>query len=260
MRLHLRTRPRAQHLLALNDPPPPAALTPFPSACSFPLPPWRVQGVPAGAQEEVVHAYLSAAGGGLSVLRGMTGHLNCKVLDLEKIAQSLIGRLLERGLHTDALAAAEAMVVSLWDNRRRQQSAKQAVPVKSAPADWREALELLLRVPTDAAARKTVDRDECALVLACLHGLACAVVSAAEAAGRGAPFLDLLLQVRLPLSAFPAPLTSIDSSALTCCSSSTCHCLPAPPLTPAFCSAPAPPSDKWLLSLPQSYSLSARSP
>ena len=107
----------------------------------------------------------------------MASHLTCKPLDLERIAQSLVSKLLERGMLDDAQSAIEAMLLSLSSSYRRP-----LAPIKcnagASGGDWEQALELLLCA--HEAGRKQIGTDECAVIAVCLHSLASLAIARME--------------------------------------------------------------------------------
>jgi hypothetical protein len=87
-------------------------------------------------------------------------------MDLEKIAQTLVNKLLEKGLLDEAQEAIEGMLLTLSSGFR-----KPLAPIKSAASgDWEHSLELLLRAHDDTG-RKQSGADECAVIATCLHSV-----------------------------------------------------------------------------------------
>jgi len=143
-------------------------------------------------QEELAKILLGCAEHSIGALHDMQAHLTCSHIDLEKISQNLVQKLIDRGLGKRARQQSEQMLVRLAKHRAiltsgqkksadeaskenrctaNKKAAKEAasMPSTGAVVDWKDALEALTESPD---AGRNVPKDESALVLSCLVNLA----------------------------------------------------------------------------------------
>jgi hypothetical protein len=166
-------------------------------------------------QDEIAKQLLGCAELSIGILHEMQAHLSCSAIELEKMSQNMIQKLIDRGLGKRARHQSEAMLIRLAsmiagsfsctkepaashngnDKENRSNNGKKGAKQLADKngkgeniTDWRDALAALTETKN---ACRNVSKDENVLVLACLVNLATCALQQPPASAPPHPVLHM---------------------------------------------------------------------